>query len=382
MKSETVITILGAGVVGTAMAIDLAKENYQIQIVDISEHNFAKLNTFNNITTITSDLSNVLNINTAIAESDLVINALPGFLGYNACKTIIESKINFVDIAFFPEDPTNLKNLALSNQVIGVVDAGVAPGLSNILVSSTAQQLDQIESVKIYVGGLPKLETLPEDSIFQYRAVFSPIDVIEEYVRPARLVENGELVSKQALTEPEDLEFDKIGTLQAFNTDGLRTLIDSIKATNMSEKTLRYPGHLDKVKLLREIGYFSSEPLIIGKHQITPVDLTAKLLLPLWKLQKTEEDFTVMRIIVEGESKGQSKIFHYELYDEYDSKTETTSMARTTGYTATSVAEAILNGKFTKVGLSAPEELGKDQNIVKFITERLAARSVRWQTFN
>ena len=120
--------------------------------------------------------------------------------------------------------------------VTAIVDFGVAPGIPNLLLGYH-QNTMKIDVYKCYVGGLPKKRTMP----FQYKAPFSPVDVIEEYTRPARYVVNGEIVVKEALSEPEFLEFDEIGTLEAFNTDGLRSLLFTNDIPNKIEKTLRYP---------------------------------------------------------------------------------------------------------------------------------------------
>jgi len=142
----------------------------------------------------------------------------------------------------FPGNPLELEPVAKEQKLTAAVDCGVAPGLSNMLAGHGLSQLDQAFSIHIYVGGLPIIRKWP----FEYQAVFSPVDVIEEYLRPARCVANGQLVTKPALSEPELIEFENLGTLEAFNTDGLRTMIDTLTVPEMIEKTLRYPGHREK----------------------------------------------------------------------------------------------------------------------------------------
>ncbi len=182
------------------------------------------------------------------------------------------------------------------------------------------------------VGGLPKIKKWP----FCYKAPFSPIDVIEEYTRLARYVEHGEVVVREPLTDCEYVEFDKVGTLESFNSDGLRSIIHTMPhIPNMKEKTLRYPGHVEYVKVLKESGFFSNEKIDVNGNMISPLDFTSKILFNEWKLGDTEEEITVMRVTLKGEnSDGKIEEVVYNLHDEYCSETETSSMARTTGYTA------------------------------------------------
>ncbi len=146
-----------------------------------------------------------------------------------------------------------------------------------------------------------------------------------------------------------------IGTLEAWNSDGLRSLLDSFPhIPNMVEKTLRYPGTVEFLKVLRELGYFNTEAVDVKGTMVRPVDLTAALLFPRFKLAKGEGEFTVMRIEIKGKEDGREKHYSYDLYDEYQADTDTLSMARTTGYTSTGVAGLILDGILTEPGVIPP----------------------------
>lgn len=366
------VTILGAGLIGTPMAIDLAKEDqYQVTVADINE---AALNKLRNhpINTIQSDLSKPANVESVIQDSDFVINALPGHMGFQTLETVIRAGKNIIDISFFEEDPFSLSELATKNNVIAIVDCGVAPGMSNILTGYAHNLLDTTESVTILVGGLPQVREWP----YEYKATFSPMDVIEEYIRPARLIVNGVPVVKPALSEREYIDFENIGTLEAFNSDGLRTLLKTIKARNMKEKTLRYPGHAEKMAILRETGFFSKEEVEINGSKIRPIDFTSKILSNKWTLARGEADFTIMRVIVEGERKGTKFRYTYDLLDRYDEATQTHSMARTTGYTATVVLRMVAKGLYNKTGISAPEFIGEYPECVEFILGELREKGV------
>ncbi|MBT4576548.1 MAG: NAD(P)-binding domain-containing protein [Candidatus Cloacimonetes bacterium] len=350
MKNK--IVILGAGMVGRAIAIDLAKKHDVIS-TDINKKNLEKLVSINDIQTIKSDLSKSENIKDLIKDADLVVSAVPGFMGFETLKTIIESGKDVVDIAFFPEDALQLDALAKEHNVTAIMDCGVAPGMSNAILGYHNTKMI-VENFEFYVGGLPVKRTLP----FQYKAPFSPIDVIEEYIRPARFVIDGEIVIKPALSDTELIEFEKVGTLEAFNTDGLRSLIHTMNIPNMKEKTLRYPGYIDQIKLMRDYGFFQTEKVEIDGKRISPINLTSHLLISKWKLADDEPEFTVMKIIIDGIENNKKVNYTYELYDKFDAETQTSSMARTTGYSCTSAVELVLNGDYTEKGLFPPEFVG------------------------
>jgi len=354
------------------MAIDLAKEStFEVTCADISKKNLDKLSSFP-ITTIQKYLSDPENVRSLVKDCDYVINAVPGFMGFQTVKTIIESGKDLVDIAFFPEDAFLLDDLAKKHNVTAIVDCGVAPGMSNILTGYAHHLLDETETALTYVGGLPRVRQWP----YEYKAVFSPIDVIEEYTRPARYIENGKLVIKPALSDPELINFPEIGTLEAFNSDGIRSLATTINAPNIKEKTLRYPGHIEIMRILRETGFFSQEEIEVKGTKVKPMDLTAKLMFPKWELKNNETDITVMQVIVEGKKDGKNVRYIYDLFDERDEKTGIHSMARTTGYTATVALRMVINGLYNHKGISVPEFIGKHPECVKFLLTGLAERGV------
>ena len=366
------ITVLGAGMVGRTLATDLSKL-YDVTSADISKQNLDLLKKSAKVKTAITDLSDAKEIKKVVAGADLVVGAVPGFMGFNMLKAVIDAKKNVVDISFFPEDPFRLDILARENKVTAVVDCGVAPGMDNIILGYHNKRM-KVSRFMCMVGGLPAERKMP----WQYKAPFSPIDVIEEYTRPARLVEKGEIVTKPALTEVEQIDFDGVGTLEAFNTDGLRTLL-SMDIPDMAERTLRYPGHVDLMKTFRDAGFFSNDEIEVNGTKVRPVDVTSKILFPQWKYEEGEEDFTVMRVIVEGEEKGKQKRYTYDLFDRYNHVTKTSSMARTTGYTATAAANLLLNGQYKKKGIISPEMLGEDVGCFDFILSYLKERKVNYK---
>ena len=357
------IIVLGSGLVGSVMANDLA-ENYKVTSVDISNKNLEKTHS-DKINKICADVSEKEVLENLIKDFDLVVGALPGFMGYNIMKRVIEAKKNIVDISFYPEDPFSLDKIAKENNVVAVMDCGVAPGMGNIIFGHHNKTM-KITDYECLVGGLPKKREWP----FEYQAVFSPIDVIEEYIRPARYVKNNQLVIREALSDTELVDFEKTGTLESWNSDGLRTLIKTMKhVPNMIEKTLRYPGCVEHLRVLRECGYFSYEPIEINGNKIRPIDLTSKLLFPMWEMKEGDEDYTVMRIKIIGDEGGKKVCYTYNLLDKYQN--ETISMARTTGYTCTAVANLIIGKKYDTKGISPPEFLGNHfEEINKYLGDR------------
>ena len=362
--------VLGAGLVGKAMAIDLSK-NFEVTAVDI---NADALSTFkkHKVTVKQLDFSNVAALTAAIQPFDIVVGAVPGFLGLQTARTVIEAGKNMVDISFFPEDPFQLDELAKKHNVTIVTDCGVAPGMGNIILGYHHKRM-KIERYECLVGGLPLIREWP----YEYKAVFSPIDVIEEYIRPARYVQSGTIVIKEALSDPELVHFDGVGTLESWNSDGLRSLIKTMKGIpNMIEKTLRYPGCIEYLRVLRESGFFSYEEMEIKGVKVRPIDITAKLLFPKWKLKPGEEEFTVMRIRLSGEEADESKAYEYNLLDRTDKATDTLSMARTTGYTCTAAVNLVADGKFSRKGICPPEYLGESEENFMFIVNYLKERGV------
>jgi len=367
------IVVLGAGLVGKAIVLDLAGR-YEITVVDIDEKNLQKVSQDRAIKTKHLDLSDTKSVIEVAQNFDLVVGALPSSLGFRTMKAVIEAGKDMVDISFLPEDALELDEQAKSHGVTVVFDCGVAPGMSNIILGYHNNKM-KVQKFDCMVGGLPVDRIWP----YEYKAPFSPMDVLEEYTRPARIVENGKIVIKPALSEPEFIQFDKIGTLEAFNTDGLRSLLTTMKIPYMRERTLRYPGHIELMTILRETGFFDKNSINIKGKSIRPVDLTSKLLFPKWQLHEGDEEFTVMRIGISGTEGNQQKRYQYDLFDKYDRTTHTSSMARTTGYTCAAVVDLVLENLYSRKGVSPPEYIGANEKCFKNIIEYLKIRNVVYQ---
>jgi len=369
------IIILGSGMVGSAIAIDLSV-NHTVTLTDLDpqrlNHVKEKCGVLN---IIQLDVRDVNKLALIIRKFDLVICAVPGSLGFETLKHVIEAGKNIVDISFLPENPLSLDELAKEKGVTAFIDCGVAPGMDNIILGHYNEKL-KLTDFECLAGGLPKFKKWP----FYYKAPFSPADVIEEYTRPARYVEDGKENIIEPLTDCENVNFDKAGTLESFTTDGLRSILFTMPhIRNMKEKTLRYPGHAEYIRVLKECGFFSKKTIKVNGIDISPFDVTSRILFNEWKLDENEEEITVMRITLKGENdRGKVEEIVYSLYDEYCNITQTSSMARTTGYTATAVANMFLEGLFSKKGVFPPELIGKDEACYNYILNYLKERNIHY----
>jgi saccharopine dehydrogenase-like NADP-dependent oxidoreductase len=367
------VVVLGAGRVGNAIARDLAEhQGWEVTVADSSPDALARLSGVAGVRVVEAELSRPEVVAATVAGHDLAVGAVPGPMGYATLRSVIEAGVNTVDISFFEQDPFELNQVAARRGVVAVVDCGVAPGLSNMILGNCEATWDEVESFSCWVGGLPTVRHWP----YEYRSVFSPIDVIAEYTRPARLVANGHIVTRPALSEVELLDLPGVGTLEAFNTDGLRTLLRTSSVPTMKEKTMRYPGHAEMMRMLRDSGFFGERPLNVGGLRVRPLDVTARLLADAWQPADGEEDITVMRVEVEGTMGGAAVRHRWDLLDRFDRERGVSSMARTTGYTCTAGIHALAAGLHRQPGLVPPEELGRNQACYDAMLAYLSARGV------
>lgn len=367
------IIVLGAGFVGSAIARDLAADGkFRVTSADISDNALSSVAATPGISVRNADISDQNTLCGLIADADIVIGAVPGYMGFQTLKTVIDAGKHIVDISFMPEDPFALDAFARERGVTAIVDCGLAPGLGNVLMGRASRELDEVSSFLCYVGGLPVVRRKP----YEYAAVFSPVDVIEEYTRTARYLQDGRLVEAPALSDVELIEFPGIGTLEAFNTDGLRTLAVTMPAPNMKEKTMRYPGHAELMRILRDTGFFSTQVIGVQGARVRPLDVTAALLFPKWKLEEGEDDISVMRVIIEGRLRDRGYRREYNLLDRYDRATQTTSMARTTGYTCAMAARLLADGTWTLRGICPPEFIGRNTVSCEALLRGLRERGI------
>ncbi|MDH3290757.1 MAG: saccharopine dehydrogenase NADP-binding domain-containing protein [Gemmatimonadota bacterium] len=366
------VVVLGAGRVGQAIALDLAASGFAVAATDSDPMALAPL-AARGLATVRADLADRDAVVQLVAEFDLVVGALPAALGYRTVEAVIDAGRAIVDISFFEEDPFGLDALARERGVVAVVDAGVAPGLSNIIYGHFAAGADRVRRLVCYVGGLPA----EPSGLMRYKAPFSPADVIELYTRPARYRTGGVLTTVPALSEITSLDVPGVGSLEAFLTDGLRSLLREDHVPEMREMTLRYPGHVQQMLLLREIGLLSTAPLTVGSTRISPRAVVTTLLFPLWEFAPGEPDLTVLHVEIDVEQGGSAERHTFDLLDRHDAESGTSSMARTTGYTCTAIVQLVADGTYGRTGVSAPEDVGRVEGCFDRVRSYLEARGVR-----
>jgi saccharopine dehydrogenase-like NADP-dependent oxidoreductase len=368
------VIILGCGMVGSAIAMDLAADpGLRVTVADVRAEPLAEVARRFGVRTLQADLlSDPGALARTVAPFDVVVGALPSQFGLPVLRTIIEAGKNYVDISFMPEDPLALAPLARERGVVAVVDCGVAPGSSNVILGWATSVLDACEAIHVKVGGLPAIRTWP----YAYKAPFAPSDVIEEYTRPARMVEHGEVVVYEALSGAELVDVPGIGTLEVFNTDGLRTLISTMNVPHMTEKTMRWPGHIELMRVLRDTGFFAKEPIVVGGREVVPLDVTSALLFPKWTFEPGEEDITVLRVEAVGKKDGQRVRMVWDMIDRYDASTGTRSMSRTTGFPAAIMTRWLAESRVKEPGVHPPEVIGRIPGLCDEMLAELRKRGI------
>ncbi len=343
------VILFGAGNVGKAIVKDLAEE-VEMHIADVDEVKLSYLEGHGDTHLI--DVSQKDKVREFISDFDLVISSVPGKFGYELLEQSVEAGVDAVDVSFMPEDPFSLDNGARKKGVSLVVDAGFGPGISNVFVGRLSELMD-MEECFIRICGLPEN---PEPPLY-YTSTWSPVDLIEEYTRPARQVHNGQIVELDPLEEINKVNICGL-ELEEFYSDGLRTLLKTIEVDRLEETTLRWPGHLDKMKVLRDLGFFDEEHL----------QSTLEVLLPLMHIPG--KDFSLLKVEAIGTT---GEKMEYTLWD--TAKDGLSSMARTTGFTTALIARYVLEGRF-EPGVVPPELVGRKPELYDRFIDGLMSRGI------
>jgi saccharopine dehydrogenase-like NADP-dependent oxidoreductase len=303
------------------------------------------------------DLADEAALRAFVAGFDVIVSAVPSKLGYRTLSTLVDAGCRIADIAFTPEDVLQLDARAKQTGAMLLTDIGVAPGISNLILGHHDAHM-QVKKFLCYVGGNPRKPRPP----FKYRATFATSDVIEEYTRPARIQRNGEIVELPALTEREMVNFEGVGEMEAFLTDGLRSILVTMPhIPEMIEKTMRWPGHVDIVEAMRDAGYFSLLPIEVNGRNVVPHAVTVALLKDEWRMQPGEEDMIQMRVIVEGEQDGKQVRHTWETQDNLDPESGFSAMSRTTGFTCAAAANLLAEGLWHEAGVHPAERVGRNE---------------------
>jgi len=372
------ILVLGCGNIGSVIATDLAESMPSTDIVIADKRRsraekVAALIQERNVAGIQLDACNYRELVDNMKMFDLVVGALPGDIGYQSVKAAIDANVDLVDVSYMPENPLTLNKDAVKAGVMIIPDCGVAPGISNVFIGHAIGKLDNVESVHVMVGGLPE-ESVPP---LGYTLTWSSEGLIDEYTRRAKIVENGEVKEVEALTGLEEVEFPGAGKFEAFYTDGLRTLLHTTKdVKTMWEKTLRYPGHVEKIRLLKALGFFDERPIEVENVCLSPRKITVKLFEA--KLRRPEiKDILAMKVEISGMKEGLKKRYIYHLLDRYDEKRGVTAMARTTAYPASILAQLTAQEIIEERGVVPLEKLCVEEEIFNKILAELEKRHIK-----
>lgn len=349
------IVVVGGGMQGRVIAENLLRreEKPEVTIADLRQPatvppgaKFVKADVL--------DPSQALSLAKGV---DAVVLAVPSEISHAALRNLIAAGVSVVDVSFTPNPPLDLDAEAKKTGACCVVDCGVAPGLSHILIGAAHAELGGLDKVRIWVGGMPQ----KPPAVFHHAVYFNPHDLLSEYVRPARARSAGKNINPAPLDAPvETLEDKELGKLEAFLSDGLRSLLDSFPdVPDMAELTLRWPGHLETMRNLREIG-------LLEPTEIQTVATTFGARYP-------ENKYPDVLLMVVEATRGREK----RAWRMIDRRTKDESaMSRTTGYTTAAVAMVLARKQFTEPGVHAPERLGKDAKLTKTVIDDLNDRGV------
>lgn len=366
------VVVLGTGMIGTTVVRELVKYKNikRVTAVDGFSENINKcLAVTDNAKVVgkLADLQTEEAIYEVLKNADVAIACLPHSLSLPAIHAAISAKCNLVDLVGSKyEEKMELDELAKEAGIIVIPGSGVAPGITNFLAAQGIEMLDETDEAVMICGGIPKHPLPP----LWYQIVFRLESVMGLYTRPAKAVENGELITLQALSGIETMHFpNSVGKCEAVITDAhstAYTLKDKVK--KLYEKTVRYSGHWSKMSVLAELGFFEEESIEVDGKLISPRRLTEKVLEP--KLRGNSiEDITVLRVVTKGKKNGEDTTHTWEMIDYYDHERNITSMAKTTAIPAMLLASWILDKKVTETGIVPVENIIVGERFNPFIEE-------------
>ena len=357
------VLVIGAGMMGRAIAYDLSMfsgfEKIIIGDKDIRTRNSAKeflKGTNADVIPVNADKSD--EVKKQFQKVDVVISAVPYRFNFMLAKMAIQTKTHLVDLGgnnTIVENERSLHSKAKKSEVTIIPDSGLAPGLVSIITRDIVDHMDTVDSVKLRVGGLPRHPQPP----LNYQIVFSPHGLINEYVEDAIILDHGKILEKKSMTELESLEFPKpFGTMEAFLTSGGCSTLPFTYNTiieYLDYKTIRYPGHCEKIKTFLDLGFADETKINLGGHTVAPRDVFASLLTK--HVPTTGEDVVLLKVISRGTKNGKKRSREYLMIDYYDTKHNITAMMRTTGYPVAITAQMIENGTIQERGVFCPEEI-------------------------
>jgi len=357
------ITVLGAGMMGRAVAFDLEKySNFsKITVADKDDQTLQSAKFF--LKGKKLDFS-IINVNDSkevkkhFQHADVAISAVPYRFNYELTKIAVETKTHFLDLGGnndIVNKQRSLSSEAKKNSVTIIPDCGLTPGMASVITRDIVEEMDSVEYVKLRVGGLPLHPKPP----LNYQIVFSPYGLINEYVEDAIVLDHGEIMEKQSMTELETIKFPKpFDEMEAFLTSGGCSTLPYTyknKIDYLDYKTIRYPGHCEKFKTLLDLGFADETKVPVGDMQVAPREMLASLLLQ--RLPINEHDVVLIKVLGRGMKNGKRVSLKYVIIDYYDKKNEITAMMRTTAYPISITAQMIERNVIKKRGVFCSEEI-------------------------
>ncbi|MEM0141157.1 MAG: saccharopine dehydrogenase C-terminal domain-containing protein [Thermoplasmatales archaeon] len=360
--------VLGGGIVGEGIIYAL-RNRYEVAVGDVNKERLDYLKGKYDVDTLKIDAENT-QLSAVMKDYDVISGTLPGKFGLKVIREACKAGVNLVDNSFMPEDFYSLENEVKKAEITVVPDSGVAPGLSNMIVGHIASRYETLENVDIKVGGLPERNIPP----LGYKLLFSPMDTLDEYTRKVEIIRNWKTVKAEPGDGIEYFFVNGLGSLEAFYTNGLRSLVKNIKARNMTEKTIRFRGHMEKMKMLMDLGFLSDEPTRIAGCNIPPKEVFASLLSRNLNFPDVPD---ILYMEVNVTASGSPEAIRYQLFDKRDNETGFSAMTRTTGFTNASVTDLVCRGEIKEKGIIAPELIAREERNFKEIISFLSTLGVR-----
>ena len=368
--------VLGAGLQGSACAYDLLQDP-AVKEVRLADIRIADVEPFlapysgTRLIPTPLDVRDEDAVLALMKESDAVMSALPYYFNYDMAVAAVDAGVHFCDLGGNTEIVFKQKTLhdrAAASGVSVIPDCGLAPGMVNILAEHGIRQLDTVDAVRIYVGGLPQNPEPP----LNYQIVYSLEGVLDYYTTLSWVLRGGKRTRVKALSEREPVEFPSpLGTLEAFHTaGGLSTMAFRYegKIPTMEYKTLRYPGHAALMESIRELGLLDLDPVEVKGHKVVPRDSFIATVGP--KLRKPNgKDLVALRVTVQGTKGGKPKQLGWELLDYFDAERGISAMERTTGYSL-AITGAMQARKKVAPGVLTPDEAMPAEQYIAELAKR------------
>jgi len=363
--------ILGAGMMGRAIAYDLDQFSSFQEILLGEKEGTTRTSAKQflrdtRVKVLALNAEKTQEIHRRLHDGDVLISALPFQYNYRLAQLAIRKKTHFIDLGgnnTIVDQERALFSQAKHQNITIIPDSGLAPGLVSIITHDIVDHLDSIEYVKLRVGGIPRYPQPP----LNYQIVFSPYGLINEYVEDALILDQGNILPKQSMTELESIRFPQpFGTMEAFLTSGgCSTLPRTYKniIQYLDYKTIRYPGHCEQIKALLDLGFAEEQKITCKGQKIAPRDVFAALLKK--NLPTTGEDVVLLKVLSRGEKQGKKRSRVYRFIDSYDTEHNITAMMRTTAYPVSITAQMIENGTLQQRGVFCPEEIIPPQPFFK-----------------